>query len=835
MLLSNPAHDIVKDTYHNESHGGNMKQKTKMRATLAFTLALLLCLVGVAKAAPPEENNVNDASQIGYMSLHQYVMPTSINNVYRVRLEVYTPPLKSPPIYVTFVLDSTGSMTKYCGIDPQYMDFWTDMGTVSGRPNYVSNGENYVERAIGAVYAMNRAFKALQDSASPENIYVNVFSFNNMSLTGLLDGGDGTKVDAATMGTAGSGNNFVPLLDPSNKARLNPVLTSGNTVTDITQADNLYAENPSYAGSPSAMTGYRFSDPVVRSSGVVLPAHNNITNVGGAYMSIIEGERFLSEVMNRTSGALPYFGTSALAPIYGVLLKKHNDANGGSYNFALPPTVFSSNSSNNIAAGLCGAYRDLRALKQSGNSTIDYDNANKAVLMLADGDDRSFGTTQGWALALKAPIGSPNVTILPSTETTVSFTPASSGGGYETLGASFWSVGFGLWTPHSSSWKTDYFANTTTPTSPWNSMYSLTSYWGSISNTSSLYFTEPHIATLSANVPDAAWTSLIAGYNTLAGSIPATPSGSSNISFLNDIMGLYQTALAGTMDSQFHFVTYLSNSASSTPVHANFAGYTMPPFHSSTANGGSSMLYPPPGNFSDEEEAQSVFENFAKSTLHEPSNIVSHSELQQYFTLYKFPGEPLLNATLGTATANNGVIDWKMSSLTYGGTATLTFYVEIDADANPDMYYPVVDSYMSYDRPDTSSSSSTNMLSAVKHYSPIFVSPKNGTKQDESSENPSNPNGSGSSMDLNTSDRSSSGSSDRLIPIHGLLGNDGAPYTPSVTPALKIANESLEENATSEAIPVTKSNAATVWVVLSLVVVAGITLVMSKRHRKTKN
>ena len=719
----------------------------------AFVLAVVLLLLNVLPTNATATNNAAAGEQ-GYVSLHQYVSRTDIENVYRVEASIQAAPLDTPPVYVTFVLDSTGSMTKFRNNDAPFMDFYTDSPAMAGtRPKY---GTSHVERAVGAVYAMHEALDVLKASQNPEKIYVNVLSYNSMSLTGLMNGGDGGTVNA---GNWNAGSNFVPLLDPTNPSRINPVIADTNPLADIAQIANLYDHTKPYI--PPAI--YDWLDPVGTSGGAITANIGNVKSAVAAYLSIMEAERLFSIPPHSTGLA------SSFAPIYGYRLQQNGKP--------MPPTATHQTAGNYIAPGLAGAYRDLRTLKAT---TTDYNNASKYVLLLADGNDTYFATSQGWALALKAPVGSPAVDIPDDTvaypaRSTVNKVLPSSGSSYETLGATLWSVGFGRFTPHHVDWNNKFFSNTTTPGDPWTSVgYGAGfGYWSTVNDGSD--YTEPHLIALAAEANSSTqWNNLITAYNALTGfTLSTTPV--ANMGNLDKVLQVYQNVFGSSIDSEYHFVTHLSQTKQNltTVPGADFTTYTpVPGFLSPTYD---SVLTNAPPSFSDEEEAQQVFGSFAQATLPDITDVMASTKMNTAaFNLYQYSGKPLLDASMGTAKSSGGNIIWDIGVLPHGSYATLVYYIQLLDDVNPDLFYDIGDSVFTYKRPDFANPGV--MLDAVKNFPVVYIKKGGEIQGDTDDGNSVGISGGDGSTENGASDGSDSGG---IFPLF-VVPYDESKYTASV-------------------------------------------------------
>lgn len=243
--------------------------------------------------------------------------------------------------------------------------------------------------------------------------------------------------------------------------------------------------------------------------------------------------------------------------------------------------------------------------------------------------------------------------------------------------------------------------------------------------------------------------------------------------------------------------------------------------------------YPGMGGVSTTE----VFEKYAKSIIGE--NIFVRDKVGSEFDVYKFPGAPLLEVTgdqkvmdpssswdPGTISMSGDLLNWSIPAIpTNGESLHLKYYVKISDTAQPDVYYPTNEyAYIEYDRAgiDEMGENSSSMYHSVKYF-PVPYVKLDGSSKTEDSTNPNTPMGTPESEATDSSG---------LIPIAGVLQNNGQPYTPSVTPsANRIHNEQLEEEA--ESVPVTKSPLPTAFI-LAIAVVSLLTTVLvikKKRYR----
>ncbi len=77
-----------------------------------------------------------------------------------------------------------------------------------------------------------------------------------------------------------------------------------------------------------------------------------------------------------------------------------------------------------------------------------------------------------------------------------------------------------------------------------------------------------------------------------------------------------------------------------------------------------------------------AFREFVKS-IYAASEISPEIKLGQYFSVYQMAGQPLFDATNGSATGGGQSISWSIPDIgATGGSASLTFYVKLDAPAD---------------------------------------------------------------------------------------------------------------------------------------------------------
>lgn len=236
--------------------------------------------------------------------------------------------------------------------------------------------------------------------------------------------------------------------------------------------------------------------------------------------------------------------------------------------------------------------------------------------------------------------------------------------------------------------------------------------------------------------------------------------------------------------------------------------------------------------------AQSAFTDIAHEivaqTTPPPAGAVVADKITNEFELIKFPGAPLLDVNAsdgsdpGTASNSGNLITWNLPSpLLSGVSYTLTYYVKAGADLDAGQYYATNEyATISYEFEGT-------------NYNFAFPKPyvnvvSGETKTEETSSSPG--------IDTSTyTPSTTSGSGGGLLPIVGSLGNNGQPYTPSVTPSQKNATdealeEGIKENNLAEKsaeVPVTSSQSLIVILAIAMAG-AAIAIVFFKQRNRQK-
>lgn len=217
------------------------------------------------------------------------------------------------------------------------------------------------------------------------------------------------------------------------------------------------------------------------------------------------------------------------------------------------------------------------------------------------------------------------------------------------------------------------------------------------------------------------------------------------------------------------------------------------------------------------QSLQQNLEDFVSSiTVVKNQGLMSYSTLNYEFELYKFPGQPLLNASYGTATNSGTSITWNVGVMP-DDPIWLEFYVHFTGPTDASTFYPVFDeSYITYEY-----LSGTQSTAQCKYYPNVYVNPK--TSQTQEGQNKGD-------IDTPGATATSKTVNEGLLPIQGIAMNGGVPYTPSVTPAAnQIVNESLQES--NESIPVTSSHFP--WFVLFIAPAVAAIVFLVKRHKES--
>lgn len=219
-----------------------------------------------------------------------------------------------------------------------------------------------------------------------------------------------------------------------------------------------------------------------------------------------------------------------------------------------------------------------------------------------------------------------------------------------------------------------------------------------------------------------------------------------------------------------------------------------------------------------------AFNLFSSTAAKFVSNVKAKTVISQYYDLYKFPGKPLLETQgpgAGTATVVNGKnIVWTPTQVQPNKEISLTFYVKIDSDLNGSSFYPVTDSAtVSYEM--TKDGTTTAYSS---DFADIYTTGTGETKTDDKAANTA----------VASAEPTTKENSGGLIPIVGARGNNGLPYTPSVTPSKNvIENEQLQEKA--EDVPVTSDSDTLPKVIALLAMIVAVTIGVQFTFRKRKS
>lgn len=185
------------------------------------------------------------------------------------------------------------------------------------------------------------------------------------------------------------------------------------------------------------------------------------------------------------------------------------------------------------------------------------------------------------------------------------------------------------------------------------------------------------------------------------------------------------------------------------------------------------------------------------------------------FTIEKFPGMPLLETTLGTATIQDKTIQWELGNdmPTPQNPAVLSYYVRIEEGTDPSKYYQTNEyAFITFSNKDGSGNDTT----IVKYFPIPYV--KGDGDVAESTE----------SVIVSASPVETQRAGAGLLPILG-GSSQSVLYTASVSssPNSAIQNESLQESV--DAVPVTSTTTYVVAVTLVLTISAAYII-----HRKRK-
>lgn len=165
-----------------------MKKKL-FAALMAATLAL-----GVALPAAAVQLQTTDPAADGYVSLHQYISPTSDPTVFKVTHTVLTN-IKKPAVFISFVLDSSGSMGT------------SDIVDADG------GGSSTVTRYEAVRRSMTSAVDTLLKAGANvdlQNTFINIIEESgSYSLTEQISSGSIGSVTASGLGNL---SGYIPLL-----------------------------------------------------------------------------------------------------------------------------------------------------------------------------------------------------------------------------------------------------------------------------------------------------------------------------------------------------------------------------------------------------------------------------------------------------------------------------------------------------------------------------------------------------------------------------------------------------------------------------------------------
>lgn len=436
-----------------------------------------------------------------------------------------------------------------------------------------------------------------------------------------------------------------------------------------------------------------------------------------------------------------------------------------------------------ITAAMKMAYEDLSAeisSIQSKYSKSELDEMTKSVLVLADGDDSTRFATQSWAAAIKAPESvSVNTWSYPAANQGPAHGgPAFNGTQYNSglksgLDADIWSITLGgagtTVADEQSNWQAFYLSNAYA--TPNTQIFMIMSSF--------------------AMAPDR-----------------------------ND--SNYQTYwqdFAGNMSSWADWTTYYTLATHGYQASAN------------TWYGGSAanMALAENVNYARATtlaQATSFFDKFAIASIPKAdiTGVQVMDAIGSMYEITNYGGKPQLetwssDGSVTTASISNGLITWDIGSM-FNATHTLTYFVRLDKDADPSLYYQTNEyAYISY---------TSSLGEACVKYFQVPYAKVGGEVENPEPEADSAPEA--------TAEASGGMSALFAIPY----GEGLNVYTPSVTPTNQLAeiqSENLQDAASEENIgdPPDTGNLPTTAVTLVLLALsaAGITYCVRQRKRRS--
>lgn len=205
------------------------KRLTAVIATLAIAAGSII----VAQPASAVTLQTTDPTANGYVSLHQYISPTEIANVFKVTQSAKAR-IDQPGTFIAFILDRSGSMAAVDILDAKNSNILSSA--------YIDR-RAAVKRAIEA--ALEQFFVAnAAGNVDIHKVFVNITSedVSAAAVTAGAWGSGGVTFDAtgkmtenaANLASSGHVGGFVPLVDPlkanvavpSYPTDLNPVITT---------------------------------------------------------------------------------------------------------------------------------------------------------------------------------------------------------------------------------------------------------------------------------------------------------------------------------------------------------------------------------------------------------------------------------------------------------------------------------------------------------------------------------------------------------------------------------------------------------------------------------